>query len=466
MARDDTVLWEKQLPFDVFQLIGLGNNGHLYICSPQGLWVYTARGREPDGPLARWSRAELLSTSSQLGAVQVSADGTRLCLERTTRQTRTSQKIFEFLASVKVENDSTLHEVIFHNVAEDSINCFYRALSNSPEPQCFLWAASPEFDWIVMAEAHRSEQIKFTIAHVTSQTIYQEFAIFQLRIHDLRVSREGMAMMDVSNGTDRGIITVDADGKKSTLTVPTDFRVLHLGKDFVALKTQPVPFLIVKGFDDSMKLYADMRGLDRLEVDFELQFNQQDAIDLISYGETGFKVVHSNLDFIETDARRWERMAEQKEELAAAPPPPHEVRESAPLSLEIPQRPASPAASYLDRPLIPYRPQRRERAPLTLEGRRTTFDATDPEPEEPTVFGVRPAFPGAVYAAPDSQPAPPETPAPSSNLTLMPEAEGERQRAERLLDMLEERFLMGQVSEPTYLELREKYRARLVSRDT
>jgi hypothetical protein len=440
VSKEDSVLWEREIPWEIFQVLGISNYGHLFLRGPEGVYVYESNGQAMHEPIGRWSRQEMATTSSQLGAVKVSADGKTVVVERTTLHTRMSQKIFEFLSSTQVEPNTTIHELIFHNIVEDTTKRFYQTMSSVKSPQKFLWNMSLDFEWLIMAEPQKNQQVRFSVVHVQSQTIYHEFAIPDLRVHALAVSRDGTALVDVSQGEERGIVIVTIDGKRSTVTSPTNYQVLHLANSFVALKTQPVPFMLIKGFDDRLITQADLRPLDRLDMQYDVHFNEKDSIDLMSMSDTSFKVIHTSLEFLETDSRRWQKVAdtaesekayqeEAKAEAArqAANPKKRQV-------LEIPTRPTMQPLLSTDglTSAVSDEPPPATRAPVSI-----------PAPLSSTPPAAVP--PSAVAATPVTSSA--EDP--------------ERSRVERLLTLLEERFLQGQVSEATYLELREKYRAKL-----
>lgn len=438
MATDECVLWRREVPYERFELLGLGGNGHLYVCVPDGIVVYQPHAAEAV-PLARWSRDELLRTSSQMGNARVSPDGRRLCVQRSTVQARTSQKIFEFLSATRVEPNATLHELILHTVSTDETSVFYRTMLNDRDAS-IIWDVSPDFDWIVMAEPQKGDQLRFSVAHIPSQTIYHEFAVPRLALHALRVGRGGNVLLDVSQGETRGIVIVSVEGKRSTITVPTRYELCYLGGDFVAMRTLPTPFLLVKGFDDELRYHADLRPLSRMDLHFDVCFNEHEGIDLITFSDGAMKVVHSSLDYLEIDARRWEKLADSHEEekTAPAPAPPSPQRR---LELNVPERTAiqpMPSVDGVVSKTVAGRPER-----LFLD-----FESSPDASVASQKSGLREA------TATDDAKAPP--PAPRGVVD-----ETERKRVERLLELLEERFILGQVSEETYSELKRKYHLRL-----
>lgn len=561
-TKDDIIIWEKNIPFDVFTLVGVSSNGNVCIHAPEGIYIYDLTGEEVEGPIRRWSRAALAPTSSQLAAVRASADGRTLCLERATLQTRLSQKIFEFLSSNKVQPNTTIHEVFFYDIIERTETSFYRCMASTKSPQHFLWAISPDFTWIVLAEPEKNgSQIRFSVAHVQSKTIYHEFTIPNIKINDLKVSRDGTSLVDVSQNGERAIILVTLDSVKYHLTVPSvDFDIKHLGRDFVAIMTRPTPFLLVKGFDDRLKAQADLRSLERMNVEYDVTFNERDGLDLISVANGVFKVVHTNVEFLETDAKRWEHAADERdavEEAKTKPPteparpkvdrpsrltidsssstqhpmlgtdglsksarsaPAHieplgherAVARALPLSedtptalappvprklpppparpsvIDTPARPpagASPRPSVIAPPL--GSPQTPPSRPTVIEPPTRRPDGALPPDETPTItshsaVSHRPphetATEPSTQASPPPRSLPPPMPTSGSRKGAAPlprerspvpfaadapPDDAERHRVQRLLELLEERFTLGQVSETTYVELKSKYTARL-----
>lgn len=477
-AREGAVVWEKQIPFDDFQVVAVGGNGQVFIHGPDGLYVYDANGREMHAPVARWSRETLASTSSQLTALRVSANGTRLCIERSTLQTGLSQKIFEFLSSNKVEPNTTIHEIFFHDLTDDTLKSFYRCLSPVRNQQQFLWNISRNFSWIVFAEPERKGAlIRFSVANVETKTIYHEFAIPNIRIHALLIGRDGTALVDVSQNEGRAIIIVTLESEKRIITTPSlHYDVRHLGKDFAAIMMRTVPLLLIKNFDDQVVAQADLKPLQSLNMEYDVAFNDRDGIDLMSMTNNLFKVVHTNVDFLSTDARRWEHMAIARAVANLKPPEePSRPKIRRPSKLEIDERRSprdgtqasddtgkdsafplgedtkSMAAAVSDTvELIP------RAKPLELSTLGTAGD------DGPLKGGAPLKRARAKTATPapsaTAQPARKKPPSGDESTTL---TDSERQRITRLMEVLDERFVLGEMSESTYLELKSKYKARL-----
>lgn len=404
-TRDDKLVWEKQVPFDVFTLVGVSNNGHSFFHAPEGIYVYDITGAEVEAPVARWSRATLAQTSSQLAAVRASADGRVVCVERATLQARISQKIFEFLSASKVKPNTTLHEVFLYNLVERTESSFYRCMASTKNPQPFLWDISLDFSWIVLAEPEKSgTQIRFSVAHVPSQTIYHEFTIADSRVNAIKVSRDGTTLVDVTQKGERALVVVTLDSVKYAITVPSvEFEIRHLGRDFVALVTRPTPFLLIKGFDDRLVSQADLRSLERLKVEYDVSFNERDALDLISVRDGNFKVVHTNVEYLETDAKRWEQAADalEAEEEARLRPPSEPPRPA----VQRPQRldlGANSQTPYMPAPPHSHLPEPTAAPP-----------PVDPHGLSPIREVARTYLPhDEAPAAPPRRPAPPSAPIP------------------------------------------------------
>ena len=351
-TRDGAIQWEMELPFDVFTLLGVGTNGHVYIHAPDGVFVYDHSGNTVESPIKRWSRASMGSASSQLSKVAMSPEGRSICLERASLQTRVTQKIFEFLSANKASPDTTSHELIFYNVIEGTESSFYKCTASTKNPQKFLWEISSDFTWIVMAEPEKNgNKIRLEVVHVPSQTVYHSFGLGNSRIHALKVSWDGTALVDASNENERELILVTIEGEQYRLTPPAvDYDIVHLGRDFVAIRTRPTPFLLIKRFDDRLKSQADLRPLEQLKIEFDFSFNERDGLDLIAYVDGQFKIQHSNVEFLETDAHRWKDIAKAQETAAAEllyprrEPEPSRVERPARLAFE-PSAPTEPAAS-------------------------------------------------------------------------------------------------------------------------
>ncbi len=86
---------------------------------------------------------------------------------------------------------------------------------------------------------------------------------------------------------------------------------IHLPIILVEDFTAPNPFLMVKDFSDEVTSVADLRPLVELGIQFQIMFNEQEDLDVVTVKRGERQFLHSSMERFIIDAKRWELLAEQ-----------------------------------------------------------------------------------------------------------------------------------------------------------
>jgi len=475
-TRGDRVLWKKSIAHDNFRILGIGNNGSIAVLTSEGIQIYGVIEQDPSFVDA-FSQKALSEKSAFVGQILFNENGTQFCLDRIAEESKLTGKIFGALGAVPPEKSLKQHEIIFYSIADRNHVSYYKTQLPRDMEKKFRWSISKDFNFIVIGEPQKTgktTKIRFQVVHVHSYEAYQEFMIPDLPVSALLINNLGLTLLDCVTGEKQEIQLISQDGQKFSVKPPAvDYEVLHLGRNYVAFLTRGTPALYIKSFDDILLCHADFSSLYELKIPFSLFFNSKDEIDILYMVEGEPKVLSSDIDRISIDAKRWELLAKQvRDSASAAPEPAREEKDRKRLTMEgakekktaialppAPEIPAVPARPAMGSdPLLPGNEsdltRQLENLKLQFVIGQLSEDSYKCEKEriERTLAHLK-------AGKADDGDELGEKPAISST----DRGGSDKEKVEKLLEKLEERFVFGEMSEESYKELKTKYTAKLQS---
>jgi len=517
LMRTDSQVWKRRLEMPDPQLIGIGNSGTIFIRSAEGIPSLDHQGRHGP-PLDAYKPSKLAQTSSYLGGVFSNIEGTELCMERITPYTRLSAKIFSFISPTPADKGQTIHEIIFYQPEAEKEKIF-KFLSSSKTGDVFFWSVSRDFEYLIVGEAMKASHgihTRFSLISVSSGTIQYEFNVGSTKVKSLAISCDGTALIDLSTVESPIMWLMSVNGDRHIVTPPPNARLLHLGRDSVAVMTERPPAVLIKDFHDRIRYAADLRPLEEMGITYEFLFTTRDDIDFLTKKSGQYRVVHSNVESFETDAKRWEMLAQHQKSIQESKndtdgeiqriltmkryeektkalasstqliaktrstekkPPAERLRADLEnLSLkffsgQITEESYQAQKSGLEAQLAGAAgsaPHQDEGSPSPFpppppKHGRIPFQKTTPQiAVEPSIAPAQP--PPAVEPPRITREASAEmasfAPSMKSPVLRSPN-DAQRRKIESLIEALEERFILGEMSEASYIELRDKYRVKL-----
>ncbi len=414
----------------------------------------------------------LSKKSAFIGQILFNENGTQFCLDRIAEESKLTGKIFGALGAVPPEKSLKQHEIIFYSIVDKNHVSYFKTQLPRDMEKKFRWSISKDFNFIVIGEPQKTgktTKIKFQVVHVHSYEAYQEFVIPDLHVSALLVNNLGMTLIDCDTGEKKEIQLISQDGQKFTITPPAvEYEVLHLGRNYVAFLTTGSPALYIKSFDDILLCHADFSSLHELKIPFSLVFNSKDEIDILYMVEGEPKILSSDIDRIAIDAKRWELLAKQvRDSTTAAPAPKQEEKERKRLTMDgvpekkamLPPLPAAEAPAKLNLERDPLLAGNESELSRQLENLKLQFvigqlSEDNYKSEKDKIDRTLAHLAAGKTASDDTEGTPSISAAPAGS---------EKERVEKLLERLEERFVFGEISEESYKELKTKYTARLHS---
>jgi uncharacterized membrane protein len=478
LARGEKVLWKKSVPQERFKILGVANNGSVATIYSEGIQIFGCSESDPVEFVEPFSRVNLSESASHIGQAIMNENGTQICLDKISEETNLTGKLFSVFAASPGEKGLEQHEIIFYSLQNKNFGTYYKFAHPKQLEFKFRWNISRDFNFLVIGEPQKTKggiKIKLSIVNVNTFEQYQELTIQNPRINDLAINNYGTVVSDLIGENGREIMILTAQGQKHTVSVPpSDFELIHVGRNFVALQTRPAPSIMIKSFEDILLCHADLKALDELGIPYSAIFNEKDDIDFIYVMEGELKYLASGIDRIHIDAKRWEYISNQLKASSMQEPLKIIEQERKRISMDgaiekTAQQPPQPERKPVPEERVVTKTK--DELIRTLETLKLGFitgqigdeeynrakeqieqDLTSLENQQSSTVIETPQATPRTISIDDDFPEPP----PKKKETGPDVA-----RIEKLLAALEERLIFGEISEETYRELKEKYSKQL-----
>lgn len=456
LYREKNLLWKKSLPSSDCSVIGLGNNGILAVRSPGGILLYSTMGEERNTPIEQYSTATLAATSSFIRAGFMEERGNYLALERVTERTSISERIFK--QRVKDNKDVpkagvNLHELLLVDLSSLSEERLWYHIAPKSMPVSFIWKMNADLSYYAVCEFSQRTipnsqilQKLFLVERNNNHTLYS-INFVDAGLCDIRINYQGSIVVQIEDAKERQLILIDKTGRRAFITPPdTEYEVLHLGKHFVVLKIKNQSRLILKTFDDKLMYNLNLSVFDSLERQYIFIFRPNDDIILAGHenDESMLKITYTTVDNFDIECKRWQLIAEEH------------AREQ---DVTFRKQTEEDRVRLIKEQMTRQKMMELEETAKLFEKKPSDVSPQTVLPEEQAQTKPPVTQERAAIALPVSSSVPENKPALS-----VPEpvkSSEDIEKVEQLLEKLEERFIMGEISEKVYVELKEKYEAKL-----
>jgi hypothetical protein len=360
---------------------------------------------------------------------------------------------------------------------------------------------------------------KYSIIDTTNLKTARSFELEDTEVRRAMISTDGTSLLEASKKGAQSILIVTRDAYSFSISPPERSRIIHLGKGSVCFFIDSPSTLLAKAFDDKELCQVSMAPLAERNMEFGILFNLRDHVDLLYYKEGALQINRSELSTFFIEVKRFElAMAEtahlhhepapaeprqperppvtrfiDPEQGSASPPEteskaPPMPQPRKPLSLQLPAREVkvAPEPRRID---IPYEPAvERQEIPEPLSAANADPLLREKLPSKVELYQsletlklrlVMGAIDEGEYREKkekiekfieklDQKATTPPEPLPmyKTNVIKMAddetrkataEEEAQRQKIQQLLESLEERFILGEVNEASYRELKGRY---------
>ncbi|MEW6281811.1 MAG: hypothetical protein AB1758_24610 [Candidatus Eremiobacterota bacterium] len=428
----------------VRETLAVGNNGEMFFRTESGVIV-----RLPFDRNAVLTKVDILRTKpedqTRLGKLRINADGREFCYEKIVPEKRLSEKIFRLLGSKKSEEPSTTnHSLNLLNPRTGEALSFFAATVTQRADK-FVWEVSPYFIYLVVGQIEKKGLV-FQIINIPDKAVTGEFEMQTADVARVWVNDQGTVLLEVRRDEGNTMVIVGTMGK-FLMTPPQNYRVLHLGPDWVAFQTTVDPHIVVRRFDNSPVATADLRPLGKLGVEYRFLVNDRGDLDVLTFADDQLTVQHTDFSNLETDAKRWDLLAREivaQEENQVARKAIEEHQEKARrMAMEEKQR---ELITDVRRNAPPVSNLPLESAPATMPSHLSLEEDETPAEWPPRVSIPAPETPQAAPAW--MEPAPVTTEAPAAPAPQPADASADSLTRE--LEKLQMHYIAGEIGREEY----------------
>ena len=317
LLRECREVWRRTIDYTNFEIIGVGNNGKVFVKSDEGILVYPAGPLEDEMIIPVFMREIMENESAIVTKIALHKSGERLCVEKVSLKSKLSEKLFKILSSSpRLERGQALHELIFYEMNSGKQVIFHKFTVDRKIPHSFSWNISSDFNYIVWGEAQKvfkGTETRFSAVDVRDGTFYDQFVLEGLTEWVLFINNYGSYLIDSPQRRDmRDLLIGNINAVNFKISVSNEYRPTHLAKDFVAFQSNFAPKIYFKKYDNTSIQEIDLSALEEMNLDFEILFNEQDDINFLVRKSGDVRIVHTNVERLSIDAKRWDMMAEQQ----------------------------------------------------------------------------------------------------------------------------------------------------------
>ncbi|MCE1245321.1 MAG: hypothetical protein LWY06_01620 [Firmicutes bacterium] len=317
LVKENRDVWKRKIKYNNFEVLGVGNNGNVYIKADEGIVLFPPDSAAAEKILPWLDNNTLSNEGASIVKAVMHKSGERLCVQKMSMKSKLTEKLFKILSSSpKMEKGQALHELLFYDAISGRQTVFHKFAIDRKVPHAFTWSISRDFHYLIISEAQKvfkGTETRFSIASVIENSILDQFVLEGLTEWILMINSNGTYLIDSPQKREpRELLVGTPRSHTYKLTISNEYRAEHLGKDFVAFQSRMEPRLIFKRYDNSIVQEVDFAPLRELKLDFQTVFSDSDDIVLVTRSEGEVKLVHTSKDSIAIDAKRWQMMSEQQ----------------------------------------------------------------------------------------------------------------------------------------------------------
>jgi len=319
--REKNLLWKKKLPASETKLLGLANNGHLLVQTPEGLFSYYASGEESILPLEPYRPKILEEKGIVLGNILLEELGNGFLIEKLTERQKITESFLGFLKKKKETPDiETVYELARFDMdshMEETVCSF--AIEKGKGK--FLWTATHNLDYLVIAEERpkpfpqKGFSSKMLLSQPKNGKYIYEVTMEETSIGEIAINNSGVVMAKLETPEETEFLGIKPNGEKFFITSPSrNVFLRHLGEKFLLLEEPVERVFYFKDFENKTFITLNVKILDELDTQLHFFFKPNDDPILVAQEADGktLQLSYTTLENLEIQFQSWVREAQQK----------------------------------------------------------------------------------------------------------------------------------------------------------
>jgi|GEM_PF-4393469 len=306
----------KDLPFADFEICGIGNNGNIAVKTTGGIFVESVSNDKQPYFIGEFSPEVLNGKNSKLGSVKLNNKGNMVCAEKINyRNNFLDNLVNKFGRGTTCGAHSPRlinHQFVIYNLSDNNLRTAFILPMGGKENNKIRWSISPNFKYMAVVEEVRDKKNEMLyIVNLAIGTILAKIEISSTTAKNLNINNLGVCLFEVNGGLKEYVI-ITTNGKVMRFKKDIATKLMHFGNKIVVFKSTNRPHLVIKDMDEKIICEANLAPLEKMNLDYNVYFNEKDDIDLIVSQDDRIKVVHCHLENFHYDLKRWENLAKEK----------------------------------------------------------------------------------------------------------------------------------------------------------
>lgn len=306
----------KELPFADFEICGFGNNGNIAVKTADGVFIDSVSGDKQPYFIGDFSPGTLSENNSKLGSAKLNNKGNMVCVEKINYRNNFIDNLVNKFGMGTTCGAHSLrlinHQFVIYNLSGNNSRTAFILPMGGKEKNKIRWSISPNFKYMaVVEEAHDKKNEMLYIVNLAVGTILAKIEISSTTAKNLNINNFGVSIFEVNGGLKEYVI-ITTNGKVMRFKKDAATKLMHFGNKIIVFKKTNKPQFVIKDMEEKIICEANLAPLERMNLDYNVYFNEEDDIDLIVSQDDRIKVVHCHLENFHYDLKRWENLAKEK----------------------------------------------------------------------------------------------------------------------------------------------------------
>lgn len=303
---------KKELPFTEFEICGFGNNGNIAVKTSDGIFVDSISGDKDPYFIVEFSPMVMTDNNSKLGSVKLNNKGNMVCAEKINYRNNFLDNLMNKLKKDEPSPRLINYQFIIYNLSDNNARTAFILPMGGKEENKIRWQISPNFKYMAIVEEvqNKGKEILY-IVNLAIGTILAKIEISSTSAKNMNINNLGMCMFEVNGGLKEYVI-ITSNGKVMRFKKDISNKLMHFGNKIIVFKKINKPHLVIKDMDEKVICEANLAPLEKMNLDYNVYFNEKDDIDLVVSQDDRIKVLHCHLENFHYDLKRWEMLAKEK----------------------------------------------------------------------------------------------------------------------------------------------------------
>lgn len=302
----------KDLPFADFEICGIGNNGNIAVKTTGGVFVDSVSGDKKPYFIEAFSPGILNENNSKLGSAKLNNKGNMVCAEKINYRNNFIDNLVNKFKKDESAPKLINHQFVIYNLSDSNMRTAFILPMGGKENNKIRWSISPNFKYMVVVEEVRDKKNEMLyIVNLAVGTILAKIEISSTTAKNLSINNFGVCIFEVNGGLKEYVI-ITSNGKVMRFKKDIATKLMHFGNKIIVFKSTNRPHLVIKDMDEKIICEANLAPLEKMNIDYNVYFNEKDDIDLIVSQDNKIKVLHCHLENFHYDLKRWELLAREK----------------------------------------------------------------------------------------------------------------------------------------------------------